>query len=103
MEKACGIRNALEMIGNKWGLEVIFNLCEQPQGFNELLRRIDGISPKVLSQRLKELVASGMAEKTVHPTNPPTVTYALTEKAATLRPILNDLDKWGDQFVKMTR
>lgn len=92
----CGVERALKLIGNKWTLLIIRSLCSKPKGFNELLRIIETISPKMLSTRLKELVDSGMVKKTVFPTNPPQVEYALTPVGISLKPIIESLDNWGE-------
>jgi DNA-binding HxlR family transcriptional regulator len=100
MGEQCGVYKALNLIGNKWTLVVLRYLCTNPRGFNELHRLIDGISPKVLSDRLRELVAAGLVHKEVFPTTPPTVEYTLTEKGRSLKPIIDSLDKWGEQAFK---
>lgn len=96
MSDQCGVNHALKLIGNKWALVVIHYLCTSPRGFNELIRLIEGISPKILSERLKELTDSGLVVKTVFPTTPPTVEYRLTSLGASLKPILADLNRWGE-------
>lgn len=97
MDKECGVLKTLEIIGAKWTIPVMWELCTEPKGFNQLLRDIKGISPRVLSARLKELVANGLVSKTVFPTNPPQVQYAMTEKGQSLKPIINSLEQWGQK------
>ncbi len=92
----CGVHKAVDLIGSKWMLLILYNLCTTPKGFNELLRLIDGISPKVLSLRLKELTESGLITKTVFPTNPPTVEYRMTQKGTELKSIIHSLGDWAD-------
>lgn len=91
----CGVYEALKVIGNKWSLLILRQLCTNPKGFNELLRLVEPISPKVLSERLKEMVASGLVHKEVFATNPPTVMYSVTQKGNELKPIITQLNKWG--------
>jgi DNA-binding HxlR family transcriptional regulator len=74
----------------------MWSLCSDPKGFNQIEREISGISPRVLSARLKELVKNELVAKTVFPTTPPTVQYALTPKGLSLRPILKQLNQWGE-------
>jgi DNA-binding HxlR family transcriptional regulator len=97
MEKDCGVLKTIDLIGSKWAIPVMWGLCTEPKGFNQLSREIEGISPRVLSTRLKELVENGLVSKKVFPTNPPQVEYALTEKGLSLKPILNALEQWGQQ------
>ena len=61
----------------------------------QIEREIPGISPRILSERMKELASNGLVHKTVFPTTPPTVQYQLTDRALALKPILRSLDEWG--------
>jgi DNA-binding HxlR family transcriptional regulator len=99
MSEQCGVHKALKLLGNKWSLVVLYHLCTEPRGFNELQRLIDGISPKVLSDRLKGLIDSELVSKTIFPTNPPTVAYSLTEQGHSLKPIIGSLNEWGEKFL----
>ena len=93
--ESCNLTATLSLIGAKWTMPIIWTLCSEPKGFNKLERELPGISPRILSERLKELVANGLVEKTVFPTTPPTVEYTLTARALSLKPILRQLDAWG--------
>ena len=93
----CGVHKAVDLIGSKWVLLILHHLCKEKRGFNELLRLIDGISPRLLSQRLKDLAEHGLISKTIFPTNPPHVEYALTEKGASLKGIIAQLGDWADK------
>ena len=94
-ENSICLSRALELLGSKWTISILWRLCSEPKGFNQLSRELEGISPRVLSVRLKELVEADLASKTIHPTNPPTVEYALTQKGLSLRPILQSLQSWN--------
>lgn len=98
MDKTDGVMKTLALLGSKWAIPVMWALCTQPKGFNQLHREIEGVSPRVLSTRLKELVESGLVSKTVFPTNPPQVQYSLTERGLSLKPILHSLETWGQQL-----
>ncbi len=100
---SCGVQKTLTLIGSKWTMQIIWNLCSEPKGFNQIERQISGISPRVLSARLKELVKNELVAKTVFPTTPPTVEYALTEKGLSLRPILKQLNQWGESTQTVNR
>jgi DNA-binding HxlR family transcriptional regulator len=95
LDKNCGVTQAMKVLGNKWSLIIIHNLCSNPLRFNELSRKIEKISPKMLSTQLKILVENGIAIKTIFDTNPPQVQYSLTTKGQKLKPILQDLENWG--------
>jgi DNA-binding HxlR family transcriptional regulator len=92
----CGLEKATTLIGSKWVLHIMQNVCEHKKGFNELLRLIPGISPRILSLRLKELVESGLITKTVLPTTPPQVEYAVTAKGTALKSVIRQLADWAD-------
>ena len=93
----CGVQKAVELIGSKWVLLILHNLCSSKKGFNELMRSVDGISPRLLSARLKELVEHGLVQKTVLSTTPPQVEYSLTPKGDSLKTIINSLAQWGEK------
>lgn len=92
----CNVHRAVELIGSKWTLLVLHNLCSSKKGFNELQRALDGISPRILSLRLKEMVEHGLITKTIFPTTPPQVEYALTPKGESLKSIITQLGDWAD-------
>ena len=97
MEKQCGgVTTTIGVIGNKWTIPILWALCSEPKGFNQLEREVQGVSPRILSERLKEMAANNLVEKTVFPTTPPTVQYALTAKGRSLKPIIAQLDEWGN-------
>ncbi len=86
----------LSIIGGKWKMVIIYILAEnQPVRFNDLKRQIGAITYKILSSQLKELEADGMVNRKEYPQIPPKVEYSLTDKAATLLPILEELCEWG--------
>lgn len=95
-EKCKGLYKAVELIGSKWVLLILYNLCTERKGFNELQRALPRISPRILSLRLKELVESGLVTKTVFQTTPPTVQYSITPKGQSLKSILESLGSWAD-------
>ena len=71
--QACPSRQALELVAGKWALLVIPALAQGPVRNNELMRRIEGISQKMLTQTLKELVRNGLVLRADHQTVPPHV------------------------------
>jgi DNA-binding HxlR family transcriptional regulator len=78
----------MAVIGGSWTPNIIWNLSQHPRRFSELKDDIPGISAKVLTTRLKKLEADGVITRTVQPTSPPTVEYALTELGKELKPVL---------------
>jgi DNA-binding HxlR family transcriptional regulator len=95
---ACGaISDMLARLGDKWSLLIVATLGEEPVRFNELRRRIDDISQKMLSSTLKVLERDGLVSRTVIPTVPPQVEYALTDLGRELRVPVAHLAEWTTQ------
>lgn len=92
----CPVAYALNLIGGKWHLQIIWALYKKPvQRYNELKRRVDGITNMMLSQSLKELEQYGLVNRTQYPEIPPRVEYSLTEEGQVLIPLIRELWKWG--------
>ncbi|HEY2004588.1 MAG TPA: helix-turn-helix domain-containing protein [Candidatus Saccharimonadia bacterium] len=92
----CGITKALEVIGAKWTLLIIRDLLEGPRRFGELEGSLEGISPRTLAIRLKELELDGVITRDcslgeAHPV------YRLTDKGRSLQDILDQMRAWGNQ------
>lgn len=88
-------RPVLENITNKWSILILTVLCSEPARFNELRRRLDGITHKALSDALKRLERNGLVNRTVLPTSPVSVEYSLTPLAKTLQEPFSALYDWA--------
>lgn len=88
-------RPVLENITNKWSILILTVLCSEPARFNELRRRLDGITHKALSDALKRLERNGLVYRKVLPTSPVSVEYSLTPLAKTLQEPFNALYEWA--------
>lgn len=92
----CPVAYALNLIGGKWHLQIIWALYKKPvQRYNELKRRVDGITDMMLSQSLKELERYGLIVRKQYPEIPPRVEYSLTEEGKELKPLISELSRWG--------
>jgi len=89
------ISDALYVIGGKWKLPVIMALKEGSKRFNEVQRKVEGISARVLSSELKELELNGFVRRTVHVQSPVVVEYEITDYADSLGDVLRSLSEWG--------
>lgn len=94
----CPVERTLRIIGGKWTLLVLRDLFTGTKRFGELLTSLEGVSPKTLSDRLKELEGEGIITKTVFPEVPPRVEYTLTDKGHSLWEILEAMRRWGDHW-----
>lgn len=93
---SCPIERTLGIIGSKWTFLIIRDLLlDGTLRFGDLLRSLDGISPKTLSLRLRELEEAGIVSRTVYPEIPPRVEYALTDKGKQLERIFIELKRYG--------
>ncbi|WP_318370040.1 helix-turn-helix domain-containing protein [Enterobacter sp.] len=88
-------RPVLEHITNKWSILILTVLCSEPARFNELRRRLDGITHKALSDALKRLERNGLVHRKVLPTSPVSVEYSLTALAKTLQEPFSALYEWA--------
>ncbi|MEU2925770.1 helix-turn-helix domain-containing protein [Streptomyces sp. NPDC007251] len=102
-ERAAFVRDILDRIGDKWSVIVICRLGKGPHRFNELRRASDGITQRMLSSTLRALERDGIVTRTVHPTVPPRVEYALTETGRTLLDVVKALARWTDRHVDVIR
>lgn len=93
----CPVEAALEKIDGKWKGLALYHLLEGALRFSELKRRIGTVTQRSLTKQLRELEADGLITRTVFPVVPPHVEYALTEKGAALRPVIEALSAWGRQ------
>lgn len=92
----CGAtRQILTRVGDKWSVLTVVLLGESALRFNELRRALDGISQRVLTSTLRGLERDGLVNRTVHPTNPPQVEYALTPLGQTLLEPVRVLAVWA--------
>ncbi len=94
----CPIRNVLDRIGDRWSVLILLILADgRPVRFSVLKRRIGDISQRMLAQTLRRLEQDGLIVRTVHPTVPPQVDYALSPLGLSLRGPLGSLVAWADE------
>ncbi|PAB58166.1 winged helix-turn-helix transcriptional regulator [Anaeromicrobium sediminis] len=92
----CPLTYALNLIGGKWRLPIIWALSQNNTlRYNELKRKVDGITNMMLSQSLKEMENHGLVNRKQFMEIPPRVEYSLTEEGKDLIPALESLAKWG--------
>jgi DNA-binding HxlR family transcriptional regulator len=97
----CPLDRVLRLLRHEWTMHILWVLGSNgPTRFGELQRRIKGISPKVLSQRLRQMEVDGLVYREPETTVPPKVTYGLTEKGTDIHVVLCGLktfaDRWAD-------
>jgi DNA-binding HxlR family transcriptional regulator len=97
--KDCPSRQILDRIGDTWSVLVVVMLADGPQRYTELARKIQGVSPKMLTQTLRGLERDGLITRTVHAVVPPRVDYALTELGCSLHDLVQGLEKWAETHI----
>ncbi|SMF55423.1 transcriptional regulator, HxlR family [Tistlia consotensis] len=97
---SCGLEAALEVVGGKWKVLILWTLGSGPLRFGELRRQIPGISEKMLIQNLKEMEADGIVTRTDHKEVPPRVDYAMTAFGHSLCAALAPLCAWGQEHIE---
>jgi DNA-binding HxlR family transcriptional regulator len=89
----------LSLIGDKWAVMIVMTLTERPRRFNDIKRTIGGISQQMLARTLRALERDGMVARTVHPTVPPQVEYALTVLGRSLADPIRELGYWAGAHI----
>lgn len=97
-----GTRQGLELVSDKWTIQVVYALKDGPRRLSELQRDIKGVSQKMLIQTLRKLEQYGLVERTVYPVVPPKVEYTLTPQGVTLIGPLRVICTWMEEhFTQM--
>ncbi len=96
----CPLTAALAAIGGKWKLIIVYWLSESPRHFAAIRREIPGISQKVLTQQLRELIADKIVQRVPHGPVPAPVEYSLTEYGRSLLPLVEAIRLWGHRHME---
>ncbi|MFF0701191.1 winged helix-turn-helix transcriptional regulator [Streptomyces tendae] len=94
---ACPVREVLDRVAGKWSVQILVAAAHGPIRFTDLERGIEGISRRMLTLTLRNLERDGLVTRTVHPTVPPKVEYALTPVARELHASLQQLTDWAER------
>ena len=95
---ACPVETTLMLIGNKWKVLILRDLMPGTKRFGELQRSVGHVSQKVLTAQLREMEAQGLVLRTVYPEVPPRMEYSLTALGRSLKPILDVMGAWGEEY-----
>jgi DNA-binding HxlR family transcriptional regulator len=96
----CLSRQTLQLIADEWTPLVVYALEEGTMRFSQILKRIDGISTKMLTQTLRAMERNGLVQRIVHPVVPPVVEYSLTPLGQTLIEPVNMLQIWAYEHLQ---
>ncbi len=93
--EGCPLTAALAAIGGKWKLIIVYWLAESPKHFAALRKAIPGISQKVLTQQLRELMSDGIVKREAKGAVPAPVEYSLSDYGRSVLPLVEDVRVWG--------
>lgn len=95
---ACPVETTLTLIGDKWKVLILRDLMPGTKRFGELKKSIGAVSQKVLTAQLRDMEANGLLHRDVYAEVPPRVEYSLTELGQSLKPILDAMWSWGEDY-----
>lgn len=92
---------AIQLLGKRWTGLILDSLMGGPRRFCELTSAVEGLSDRVLSDRLRELELEEIIERVVYPQIPVRVEYRLTEKGRALKPVVEAIHSWAEEWVPL--
>ena len=95
---ACPVETTLTLISDKWKVLILRDLMNGTLRFGELKKSIGHVTQKVLTAQLRDMERNGLVNRKVYPEVPPRVEYSLTELGRSLKPILDAMWDWGEEF-----
>lgn len=95
---ACPVETTLTLIGDKWKVLILRDLLPGTKRFGELKKSIGSVSQKVLTAQLRDMEENGLVSRKVYAEVPPRVEYTLTELGYSLKPVLDALWNWGEDY-----
>lgn len=99
IKRNCPIDLTMDLISGRWSMWVLWTLQDGPLRFGELKRRIPGITEKMLIQQLKKFKEFNIVNRTVFMQVPPKVEYTLTQKGQSLKPVMQLIRQWGEEYL----
>ena len=97
---ACPVETTLTLISDKWKVLILRDLLTGTKRFGELRKSIGTVSQKVLTSQLRQMEESGLLTRKVYAEVPPRVEYTLTELGYSLKPIMDAMWTWGENYKK---
>ena len=97
---ACPVETTLTLISDKWKVLILRDLLTGTKRFGELRKSIGTVSQKVLTSQLRQMEESGLLTRKVYAEVPPRVEYTLTELGYSLKPIMDAMWAWGENYKK---
>lgn len=95
---ACPVETTLMLIGDKWKVLILRELIDGAKRFGELKRAVGSVSQKVLTAQLRDMEEKGLVDRKVFAQVPPKVEYTLTDTGLSLKPVLDAMRDWGEEY-----
>ena len=95
---ACPVEVTLGLINDKWKVLIVRDLLTGTKRFNELKKSVTGITQKVLTNNLRQMESDKLVKRKVYAEVPPRVEYSLTDVGLSLKPILDSMVEWGNNY-----
>lgn len=99
-DEHCPVEATLDLIGGKYKALILWRLAEGKLRFSQLRDQIKGVTPKMLTQQLRELESKLLIHREVFPIVPPKVEYSLTDLGRSLMPLLVAMRDWGNSYLR---
>jgi DNA-binding HxlR family transcriptional regulator len=96
----CPLTAALEVLGGRWNLIVLYWLADGTRRFSDLQRLIPDVTHKMLTSTLRQLESAGLVDRRVYPEVPPRVEYSLSDHGYSARPVIEAVRTWGHQHLQ---
>lgn len=101
-QQNCPVEATLNLIGGKYKALILWHLSASKLRYSQLRDQLEGITPKMLTQQLRELESKRLVHREVFPIVPPRVEYSLTELGRSLMPILTAMRDWGATYMRIS-
>jgi DNA-binding HxlR family transcriptional regulator len=98
----CPLTTALEVLGGRWNLIVLYWLAGSTRRFSDLQRLMPDVTHKMLTSTLRQLESAGLVDRHVYPQVPPRVEYSLSDHGRSAQPVIDAVCLWGNQHLQHT-
>lgn len=96
----CPIEVAVNIVGGKWKLPILYQLFQGTKRYGELKRLVPAATERMLTLQLRELEQAGIVQRVTYPEVPPKVEYSLTEVGLSLKPVLQAMLEWSEKYLQ---
>ena len=96
--RECSVERTVDVISGRWTTLIVRELLGGTRRYGELRATLKGVSPKTLTDKLRDLETQGVLTRTVYPSVPPRVEYSLTPKGRALEGVIAAMKAWGDRW-----